>query len=156
MSPAFIVDACHVFTIIRKRTENTGDWRTGGGSWCWPETGNVTTHSRHTEQRGLPCVSSNHRSSHSSAVVVVVAAAITSLSPAGDNVTHRPRNFVTLNTRVTRVWRGMWRVLPCHTGSCVTSSDAELHKANKQPEICTSYIIFYYAGKVLLNLRWWE
>ena len=35
------------------------------------------------------------------AVVVVVA--ITSLSPAGDNVTHQPRNFVTLNTRVTRV-----------------------------------------------------
>ena len=34
---------------------------------------------------------------------VVVVAAITSLSPAGDNVTHQPRNFVTLNTRVTRV-----------------------------------------------------
>ena len=53
--------------------------------------------------QSLPCVSPNHRSSHRSAVVVVVAAAITSLSPAGDNVTHRPRNFVTLNTRVTRV-----------------------------------------------------
>ena len=37
------------------------------------------------------------------AVVVVVVVAITSLSPAGDNVTHQPRNFVTLNTRVTRV-----------------------------------------------------
>lgn len=37
------------------------------------------------------------------AAAVVVVAAITSLSPAGDNVTHQPRNFVTLNTRVTRV-----------------------------------------------------
>ena len=37
------------------------------------------------------------------AVAAVVVVAITSLSPAGDNVTHQPRNFVTLNTRVTRV-----------------------------------------------------
>ena len=36
-------------------------------------------------------------------VVVVVVVAITSLSPAGDNITLPPRNFVTLNTRVTRV-----------------------------------------------------
>ena len=35
--------------------------------------------------------------------VAAVVVAITSLSPAGDNVTHQPRNFVTLNTRVTRV-----------------------------------------------------
>ena len=42
-------------------------------------------------------------STAAAAVVVVVVVAITSLSPAGDNITLPPRNFVTLNTRVTRV-----------------------------------------------------
>lgn len=51
----------------------------------------------------------------SSAAVVVVAAAITSLSPAGDNVTHQPRNFVTLNTRVT----GCYHVTPCHVSQAM-------------------------------------
>ena len=41
--------------------------------------------------------------STAAAAVVVVVVAITSLSPAGDNITLPPRNFVTLNTRVTRV-----------------------------------------------------
>ena len=49
-----------------------------------------------------------------SSAVVVVAAAITSLSPAGDNVTHQPRNFVTLNTRVTGDVTGCYHVTPCH------------------------------------------
>ena len=64
----------------------------------------ILQHTHGTQSTGAFLVSALTTAvSHSSAVVVVVAAAITSLSPAGDNVTHRPRNFVTLNTRVTRV-----------------------------------------------------
>lgn len=55
----------------------------------------------------------------SSAAVVVVAAAITSLSPAGDNVTHQPRNFVTLNTRVTGDVTGCYHVTPCHVSQAM-------------------------------------
>ena len=44
--PAFIVDACHVFTIIRKRIENTGDRAGEEEADADPKTGNVTTHSR--------------------------------------------------------------------------------------------------------------
>ena len=82
-----------------------------------------------------------------SSAVVVVAAAITSLSPAGDNVTHQPRNFVTLNTRVTGDVTGCYHVTPCHVSVAMQVTVGKQTTRN----MYNLYHIFHY--KVILLLK---